>query len=84
MPARVEDPAGLPRTWMMTASLDLFRDENISYAQRLLAAGIPTELVVYEGACHGFQLIPGTKLGGRYQRDHLQALARGLGVEIQE
>lgn len=80
VPARVTTFEGLPHTWMMTASLDLFRDENIRYANGLLAAGIGTELVVYEGACHGFQMVPGTKVGKRYVRDHLDALARGLGV----
>lgn len=81
VPARVGSFAGLPPTWMMTASLDLFRDEDIAYAQGLLAAGIRTELVVYEGACHGFQMIPATTLGQRYARDHLAALARGLGLD---
>ncbi len=80
VPARLASFEGLPPTWMMTASLDLFRDEDIAYAQRLLAAGVPTELIVYEGACHGFQMIPGTALGKRYTRDHLTALAKGLGV----
>lgn len=82
VPARVTSFAGLPPTWMMTASLDLFRDEDITYAQGLLAAGVPTELVVYQGACHGFQMIPATALGKRYARDHLAALARGLGVSV--
>ncbi len=80
VPARLESFEGLPPTWMMTASLDLFRDEDIAYAQRLLAAGVPTELIVYDGACHGFQMIPGTALGKRYARDHLTALAKGLGI----
>ena len=80
VPARVADFSGLPPTWMMTASLDLFRDENIAYAQGLLAAGIPAELIVYEGACHGFQMVQGTELGRRYVRDHMDALARGLGI----
>jgi len=62
--------------------LDLFRDENIDYARSLLAAGVKTELVVYEGACHGFQFIPNTQLLRRYIRDHLEALAKGLGVAI--
>ena len=80
VPARVERFEGLPHTWMMTASLDLFRDENIAYANGLLAAGVSTEIICYEGACHGFQMIPGTGVGKRYVRDHMEALARGLGV----
>jgi acetyl esterase/lipase len=79
VPSRVETVVGLPPTWMFTAALDLFRDENIAYAQRLLAAGIATELIVMPGACHGFQLLPGTSLGKSYVNDHLRALGKALG-----
>lgn len=81
VPARAESLAGLPHTWMFTGMLDLFRDEDISYARRLMSEGVQTELLVYPGACHGFQLIPGTALARRFRDDHLAALARGLGVE---
>ena len=80
VPAMVSDVKGLPPAWMFTVSLDLFRDENISYAQRLLAAGVDTELVVMPGACHGFQLLPNTSLGKRYVNTHLEALGRALKV----
>ena len=82
VPARLEDFAGLPATWMATAALDLFRDENIEYAQKLMLAGVRTELVSYPAACHGFQMVPGTQLAERFARDHLHALARGLGVQV--
>ena len=80
VPARVEDVSGLPPLWLSTAALDLFRDENLAWAQRFLRAGIRTDLVVYPAACHGFQLLPGTALTRRYVDDHLRALAAGLGV----
>ncbi len=78
VPARLEDFAGLPPTWMATAALDLFRDENIEYANKLMQAGVRTELISYPAACHGFQMVPGTAIGARYARDHLDALDRGL------
>ncbi len=81
VPARVSDPAGLPGTWMFTAALDLFRDENIDFARRLLEAGVSVELLMYPAACHGFQLLPGTDLTARFTADHRAALARGLGVD---
>ena len=80
VPARLKDFAGLPATWMATAALDLFRDENVEYAHKLMRAGVKTELISYPAACHGFQILPGTDIGARYARDHLDALARGLGV----
>jgi len=82
VPARLEDFAGLPATWMATAALDLFRDENIEYAHKLMQAGVRTELISYPAACHGFQMVPGAQLGEQYARDHLHALARGLGVRM--
>jgi len=82
VPARVEDLTGLPGTWMFTAALDLFRDENLDYAQRLLTAGVPVELLLYPGACHGFQMLPGTAMTARFTADHRAALARGLGIDL--
>lgn len=39
---------------MVVGTLDLFLEENVAYAQRLMRAGVPTELHVYPGAFHGF------------------------------
>jgi acetyl esterase/lipase len=78
VPARVESVKGLPPTWMFTVGLDLFRDENIDYAQRLMAAGIATELVVLPGACHAFQWVPDSPLTQRYIHSHLEALGKAL------
>ena len=78
VPARLESYEGLPHTWMFTAALDLFRDENIRYAQMLLGAGVSVELHMYPDACHGFQLLPGTELARRFAADHMAALERGL------
>jgi len=54
VPARTEDLTGLPPAWIGVGTLDLFFDEDVAYAGRLRAAGVPTELVVVEGAYHGF------------------------------
>lgn len=79
-PARATDLAGLPASWIATAELDLFRDEDIDYAQRLLAAGVPTELHVYPGGVHGFDLFaPSAALTRRFCRDRDEAFDRFLG-----
>jgi acetyl esterase/lipase len=57
VPARVADLAGLPRTFIGVGSIDLFVDEDIAYAQRLVRAGVPTELLVTPGAFHGFDFV---------------------------
>jgi acetyl esterase/lipase len=55
-PARAEDLSGLPPAFVSVGTVDGFRDEDIMYAMRLNQAGIPTELHVYPGLCHGYQL----------------------------
>ena len=54
VPARRNDLAGLPRAWIGVGTLDLFHDEDLAYAERLRAAGVPCEVMVVEGAFHGF------------------------------
>lgn len=53
-PARHQDLSGLPPAWIGVGTLDLFHDEDLAYAQRLRAAGVPCELEVVPGAFHGF------------------------------
>lgn len=84
VPSRLESYEGLPRTSIFTAALDLFRDENIRYAEELLRAGVAADLIVYPGACHGFQFVAGSGLSKRYSRDHLEGLARGLSVDMEQ
>jgi acetyl esterase/lipase len=52
--------AGLPPTYLACAELDPLRDEGIDFAARLLAAGVPTELHVQPGTCHGFDTMAPT------------------------
>ena len=57
VPARREDLTGLPPTWLGVGSNDLFHDEDLAYAERLRAAGVPCQVEVVPGAFHGFDLI---------------------------
>lgn len=54
VPSRVENLKGLPPTFIGVGSIDLFVDEDIDYARRLIDAGTPVELLVVPGAFHGF------------------------------
>ncbi len=54
VPARRTDLAGLPPAWIGVGTLDLFHDEDLEYASRLRAAGVSCEVVVVDGAFHGF------------------------------
>jgi acetyl esterase/lipase len=78
-PARAADLAGLPPTFVAVGSVDLFRDEDIRFASELLAAGVATELHVYDGAPHGFDVVcPGTAVSRRFDRELTEAIARAL------
>lgn len=68
-PALADDLSGLPPTFIATGALDLFAAENLAFARRLAAAGVPVELHLYEGALHGFDLMRRSRVAGRYRRD---------------
>jgi len=51
-PGRRDDLSGLPPAWIGVGGLDLFHDEDVDYARRLDAAGVPVELVVVPGMYH--------------------------------
>jgi acetyl esterase/lipase len=57
VPARVNSVAALPPTWIGVGAIDLFVEEDIDYARRLVHAGVATELLVVPGAFHGFDLL---------------------------
>ena len=54
VPARREDLSGLPPAWVGVGTFDLFHDEDVAYAERLKAAGVPCEVEIVAGAFHGF------------------------------
>jgi triacylglycerol lipase len=76
--ARAESLAGLPPTFIATGALDLFLEENLEYARRLTREGIPTEVHVYPGAFHAFQVMRGTRVAQAAERDSRAALSRFL------
>ncbi|MFV0309642.1 MAG: alpha/beta hydrolase, partial [Desertimonas sp.] len=71
-PGRATDLRGLPPAFMCVGTLDGFLDEDVTYAQRMIQAGVPVELHVYPGAPHGFDLyMPESRIGRRGRR-HLE------------
>ena len=78
-PARAKDLSGLPPTFIDVGELDLFRDEDIEFAKRLLQAGVTTELHVYPGAYHASEsFAPEAELSKQIWTKGIEALKRAL------
>jgi len=80
-PARAEDLSGLPPAYISTAENDPLRDEGITYAQRLLQAGVSVELHQFPGTFHGSALVTAAAVSKRAQRESALVLRQALGVE---
>jgi len=79
VPARVENLAGLPPAFIGVGALDLFVDEDVEYARRLINAGVPTELLVVPGAFHGFDVfVPDAAVSKRFTESWMVALRRAF------
>lgn len=79
VPARVENLAGLPPAFIGVGAIDLFVDEDIEYARRLIDAAVPTELLVVPGAYHGFDLsVPDARVSKAFVESIAMALERAF------
>jgi acetyl esterase/lipase len=59
----VEQARGLPPTYIDVGELDLFRNEDLIYAQTLGLAGVSCELHMVPGAPHAFDgIVPGSEI----------------------
>ncbi|MGH9615890.1 MAG: alpha/beta hydrolase [Acidobacteriaceae bacterium] len=79
VPARVANLAGLAPAFIGVGSIDLFSEEDLEYAKRLVAVGVPTEFNLVPGAYHGFDLVaPESSLVRQFNIDWNAALARAF------
>lgn len=78
-PARAGDLSGLPPAYIDVGSAEVFRDEDVSYASRIWAAGGHAELHVWAGGFHGFDaLVPAARVSMTARRTRTDWLARVL------
>lgn len=77
-PARAEDLGGLPATYLSVGAVDLFVEENLDYARRLMAAGVAVELHVYPRAYHGFEISVMADVAIRAEAERRHALGRAF------
>jgi acetyl esterase/lipase len=74
-PARATDVSGLAPAYIMVGDMDIFRDEDITYAARMTAAGVPVEFHLVPGGPHGFDFIaPNSEISRRAFGDEVRAL----------
>ena len=79
-PARAEDLAALPATFIDVGSVETFRDEAIDYAARLSRAGVPVEFHLWPGGFHGFDMFaPQSALAQASRATRLGYVRRALG-----
>ena len=77
-PARMDDLRGLPPTYVTVNQIDPLLDEGLAYARRLIDAGVPTELHLWPGAYHGFDMVEAAAISQRAGAALHAALRRGL------
>ncbi|WP_395447773.1 alpha/beta hydrolase [Aminobacter sp. UC22_36] len=79
VPARAESLHGLPPTWIGVGTLDLFAQESMAFAARLVEAGVPVEMSVVPGAYHGFDtMVPAARISVNFIASWKSALRRVL------
>ncbi len=79
VPARVASVASLPPAWIGVGSIDLFAEEDMEYARRLVHAGVATELLVVCGAFHGFDLlVPDAEVSQQFSASWKSALRKAF------
>jgi acetyl esterase len=76
--ARATDLSGLPAAYIATAEFDPNRDEGITYALRLLQAGVSVDLHQWPGTFHGSLAIPSAEVSQRQIAELCAALRRAL------
>jgi acetyl esterase/lipase len=74
-PSRNTDFHGLAPAYIEVGDMDIFRDESLAYAQKLLSAGVSTELHVHSGAPHAYDWLAfSTPLGDRWRADRIRVI----------
>lgn len=78
-PARAKDLSGLPPALMQAGELEVFRDECIDYALRLMQAGVACEMHVHPGLYHASDMFnPGAPSSRRMAEERYSALKRAF------
>lgn len=84
-PARAKDYSNLPPTFTFVGDLDPFRDETITYVQKLRQHGVPVEFHLYPGCFHGSEATcPNVAISQEMNQTFECALKRALHPSLAE
>lgn len=75
-PLLADDLSGLPPALILVGAYDALRDDGVTYAERLIEAGVETTLVEYSGLSHGFINMAANLPGGRLALDQVGTALR--------
>jgi len=82
VPGRAEDLSGLPPTWIGVGDIDLFYAEDVVFANRLLLAGVETQLKIFKGYPHAAEVMaPDTDMAKRFKADFTSFVRQQLSRE---
>jgi acetyl esterase/lipase len=70
---------GLPPFHVQVGSEELLRDDAVRLHGHLLSAGVSSELVVYDGVFHGWQMLDGLVPEARRALEHAARFVRATG-----
>lgn len=73
-PARLTDATGLPPAYIEVGQLDIFRDEDVTYALTLSRGAVPVELHLHPGVPHEYDAIASYGLS-EYRRSDVGGFA---------
>lgn len=81
VPARRQNLADLPPSWLAVGDIDLFYEEDTIYAKRLTEAGVNCEFYVVAGGPHAFEsLVPNAPVSVDLLKSNYQFLRRVLAL----
>lgn len=77
-PARAKSLAGFPSTYICVGSIELFADEALDFAKRLMYDGVLTELHLYPGGHHNAPLVKTAYYTRLNEQQMIHSLKRAL------
>jgi len=78
-PTHASDLHGLPPAYIGVGSVDLFIDENRDYSERLNAAGVSSQIEIFNGGFHAFEFyVPDAQISRLARKTHYTAIKDGL------